>query len=104
MTGRCWAALAKPLRAVAPLERALSDFPDEYGRDKALYLLALGEAYLHGHETEAAAKAIRQAHTLTVGVASARPKMRLRRMLSAAARVDEAPMRELAELTDRRAM
>ncbi|GAA1405590.1 helix-turn-helix transcriptional regulator [Catellatospora coxensis] len=85
MTGRCWSVLGRPLRAVAPLESALSVFPDAYARDKALYLLALAEAYLHGRELELAAQTIRQAHMLTKGVASDRPRHRLNTTLTLAA-------------------
>jgi hypothetical protein len=73
MTGRCWTALRRPLRAVAPLEQALRGFPDEHARDKALYLLALAEAYLHGHELELAAQTIAHAHRLTT---ASRPRAR----------------------------
>lgn len=84
LTGRCWSTLRRPLRAVPPLERALSGFPDAYARDKALYLLALAEAYLHGRELDLAAETIRKTHTLTQGVASTRPKARLARTLALA--------------------
>ncbi|GAB1693585.1 helix-turn-helix transcriptional regulator [Krasilnikovia sp. M28-CT-15] len=82
MTGRCWAALRRPLRAVPPLESALRAFPNAYARDKAIYLLALAAAYLHGHELELAAASIKQAHRLTKDVASTRPTIRLRQTLS----------------------
>ncbi|WP_246002110.1 hypothetical protein [Allorhizocola rhizosphaerae] len=78
MTGRCWSALRRPLRAVAPLERALETFPDQSARDKALYLLALGEAYAYGGELDLAANTITRASALAVGVASNRPAMRMR--------------------------
>jgi len=77
MTGRCWSELQRPLRAVPPLEQALQSFPDAYARDKALYLLALAEAFVCGHEIEQAAVAIRRAHRLAAGVASSRPHARL---------------------------
>src|SRR6185437_3256240 len=38
MTGRVWAVLREPAKAIPPLERALSAFPDHWARDKALYL------------------------------------------------------------------
>jgi hypothetical protein len=102
MTGRCWAALQRPLRAVAPLERALATFPDACARDKALYLLALAEAYIHGAEVELAAQSITKAHQLTQGVASTRPALRLRHTLTVAARYAHTrPLRELrAALTE----
>lgn len=86
MTGRCWSALGRPIRAVPPLTRALDAFPEEYARDKALYLLALAEAYLHGREVEMAAEVIHRAHVLAAGVASTRPKSRLTKTLLMAAR------------------
>lgn len=87
MTGRCWAALRRPLRAVPPLERALAQFPDEYARDRALYTLALAEAYLHARELELAAQTIQAAHELTRGLASTRPATQLRRTMALSARV-----------------
>jgi transcriptional regulator with XRE-family HTH domain len=102
MTGRCWAALQRPLRAVVPLERALTTFPDAYARDKALYLLALAEGYLHGAEVELAAQTIAKAHELTKGVASTRPAVRLRHTLTVAAKyADARPLRDFrAALTE----
>jgi len=82
MTGRCWSALRRPLRAVGPLERALATFPDQYARDKALYLLALGEAYAYGGELGLAASTIARASSLTAGVASTRPAKRIRLTLA----------------------
>lgn len=77
MSGRCWAALRRPLRAVPILSDVLADFPEAYARDKALYLLALAEALMHGSEIEQAAATINHAHGLAKSVASTRPKARL---------------------------
>ena len=87
MTGRCFSALRRPLRAVPPLERALAQFPDEYARDRALYTLALAEAYLHARELDLAAQTIHTAHQLARGLASTRPALQLRRTLALSARV-----------------
>lgn len=98
MTGRCWSALGRPLRAVPPLTSALADFPEAYARDKALYLLALAEAYLHGREIELAAATITRAHRLTVGVSSTRPKARMAATLALSAPFEGTPaMRELRD-------
>ncbi|GHJ48616.1 hypothetical protein Cs7R123_59580 [Catellatospora sp. TT07R-123] len=98
MTGRCWSALGRPLRAVPPLTGALADFPDAYARDKALYLLALAEAYLHGREVELAASTITRAHSLTAGVASTRPKARIAATLALSAPFEATrAMRELRD-------
>ena len=79
-----------------PLERALHAFPDAYARDKALYLLALAEAYLYGHELELAAPSIRQAHRLTSTVASTRPGLWLKQTLALTTEVATAkPIRDL---------
>ena len=40
MTGRCWAVLHRPLRAIPVLERALTTFSDTQARDKALPVVA----------------------------------------------------------------
>jgi transcriptional regulator with XRE-family HTH domain len=45
MTGRCWAQLRQPRRAVSVLEDVLTAYPDAWGRDKALYLTWLADAY-----------------------------------------------------------
>lgn len=38
MSGRCWAELRRPLRAVPALEGALAQYDDSHARDTALYL------------------------------------------------------------------
>ncbi|MEV3951529.1 helix-turn-helix transcriptional regulator [Streptomyces halstedii] len=77
MTGRCWAELRRPLRAVPVLTAALSGFTDDHARDKALYLSWLADAYLTAGEVEAAAVTTGRALQLATGVASIRPRQRL---------------------------
>ncbi|MGH3438844.1 MAG: hypothetical protein ACRDR6_25880 [Pseudonocardiaceae bacterium] len=77
MTGRCWAELQRPLRAVEPLETALADFDDTHARDKALYLSWLADAYLDGGEVEQAASTISRSLDLSTGVESIRPRQRI---------------------------
>ncbi|MCK8677991.1 helix-turn-helix domain-containing protein [Streptomyces lichenis] len=81
MTGRCWTELARPLRAVPALTDALDRYPDEYARDKALYLSWLAEAYLGAGEAEQAAVTIGRALDLAVGVSSIRPMQRITPLL-----------------------
>ncbi|WP_256104843.1 helix-turn-helix domain-containing protein [Streptomyces sp. ODS05-4] len=77
MTGRCWTELSRPLRAVPALKDALGRYPDEYARDKALYLSWLAEAYLTAGEVEEAATTTNRALDLATGVASIRPMQRI---------------------------
>ncbi|GGT66230.1 hypothetical protein GCM10014713_68700 [Streptomyces purpureus] len=77
MTGRCWTELARPLRAVPALTDALGRYPDEYARDKALYLSWLAEAFLRAGEVEQAAVTADRALHLATGVASIRPMQRI---------------------------
>jgi transcriptional regulator with XRE-family HTH domain len=78
MTGRVWAVLHEPHRAIPPLERALLGFPDHWPRDKALYLTWLADAHLDAGEAERAAAIARDALTLASRVASVRPIARVR--------------------------
>lgn len=55
MTGRCWAGLGRPLRAVPLLEDVLEGFDDAHARDKALYSCWLADAYVTAGEPEEAA-------------------------------------------------
>jgi len=82
MTGRCWAQLGQPQRAIPVLERILSGFPDAYGRDKALYLTWLAEAYRDAGEVDQAASTLKVAHTLSAPVASVRPRQRIAEVAS----------------------
>lgn len=77
MSGRCWAELRRPLRAVPMLERALAHVDDVCGRDKALYLTWLASSYLQAREIEQAADTVGRAHDLCAGVASVRPSARI---------------------------
>ncbi|GAA4016497.1 hypothetical protein GCM10022384_69430 [Streptomyces marokkonensis] len=77
MTGRCWAELRRPLRAVPVLLRALDQYDDHHARDKALYLSWLADSYLAAGEVEEAAAVTGRALTLASGVASVRPRQRL---------------------------
>lgn len=77
MTGRCWAELHRPLRAVELLESALTNFDDTHARDKALYLSWLTDAYLDGGEVEQSATTILRVIDLAAGVGSVRPQRRI---------------------------
>lgn len=77
MTGRCWAELRRPLRAVPALETALADYDDVHARDKSLYLSWLADSYVSAGEVEQAASAAERALELSAGVASVRPRERL---------------------------
>ncbi|MET9690378.1 helix-turn-helix transcriptional regulator [Streptomyces sp. NPDC006514] len=81
MTGRCWAELHRPLRAIPALEDALSRYDDTRARDKALYLSWLGSAYLDAGEVEHAAAITSRVLDLSEGLASNRPAGRVRLMV-----------------------
>jgi tetratricopeptide (TPR) repeat protein len=76
MTGRCWAELHRPLRAIPALESAMSRYDDSHARDKALYLSWLADAYLDAGEVEQAALVTAHAIDLSSRVASTRPQFR----------------------------
>ncbi|WP_439675472.1 XRE family transcriptional regulator [Embleya sp. MST-111070] len=76
MTGRCWAELRRPLRAVPVLEDVLRRFDDSHARDKALYLTWLADAYAGAGEVEQAAVTIAHSLDLSTGVGSVRPRRR----------------------------
>ena len=97
MTGRVWAVLHEPHRAIAPLERALSGFPDHWPRDKALYLTWLADAHLDAGEAEHAAEIARNALTLASRVASVRPIARVREVADRLVGLDVAEGSDLAE-------
>jgi transcriptional regulator with XRE-family HTH domain len=78
MTGRCWAILRRPDRAVPALEWALGRFDDAHARDKSLYLTWLAEAHLEARAIDEAAQTLSQAIRLGADVASARPARRVR--------------------------
>ncbi|KUF15926.1 helix-turn-helix domain-containing protein [Streptomyces silvensis] len=93
MTGRCWAELRRPLRAVPVLEQALARYDDSHARDKALYSSWLAQAYLTAGEAEQAAVVTSRALALSDGVASVRPRRRLEPVLAelSAARYRDLP-------------
>lgn len=80
MTGRCRAALEDRTDAIEPLSRALTTFPDECARDKALYLLALAKAHVASGEVEAATDTVIRAAGLAAGVRSCRPGAHIARL------------------------
>ncbi|WP_069885288.1 hypothetical protein [Streptomyces luteocolor] len=100
MTGRCWAELRRPLRAVPVLEAALARYDDSHARDKALYSSWLAQAYLTAGEAEQAAAVVSRALALSEGVASVRPRKRLAPVIAdlSAARYRTLPA--VAELLD----
>lgn len=81
MTGRCWAELHRPLRAIPALEDALARYDDTRARDKALYLSWLASAYLDAGEVEHATAITARVFDLSEGLASIRPMGRARLMV-----------------------
>ncbi|MDD9376509.1 helix-turn-helix transcriptional regulator [Streptomyces sp. ZAF1911] len=81
MTGRCWAELHRPLRAIPALEDALGRYDDTRARDKALYLSWLASSYLDAGEVEHAAAITARVLDLSEGLASNRPARRARMMM-----------------------
>jgi hypothetical protein len=92
MTGRCWTALRRPLRAVPVLESALASYDDSHARDKALYTSWLAESYLTAGEVEQAAAAMGRALDLADGVVSVRPRARLMPLLTSLAAHRDVPI------------
>jgi thioredoxin-like negative regulator of GroEL len=76
MTGRCWAELHRPMRAIPALESAMSRYDDSHARDKALYLSWLAESYVDAGEIEHAAATLSHALDLSANVSSQRPRQR----------------------------
>jgi transcriptional regulator with XRE-family HTH domain len=62
----------------SPLENALRSYPDQWARDKSLYLTSLADAYLDAGETERSAQVASSAIRLAERVASVRPATRIR--------------------------
>jgi tetratricopeptide (TPR) repeat protein len=81
MTGRCFAELGRPARAVPVLEDALARYDDIHSRDKALYITWLARALLDADEPERAAAVTEHALDLASGVGSVRPGKRIRDVL-----------------------
>lgn len=101
MTGRCWVALNQPVKAIAVLEDALSKYEDTHARDKSLYTTWLSEAYLDAGEIERASAALSQSLSLSVDVASIRPRQRVSAVLERLE--DHRSLSSVAELFDRMA-
>lgn len=78
MDGRVWALLRAPRRAIPALENALRTYPDQWARDKSLYLTSLADAYLDAGEAERSAQVANSAIRLAERVASVRPAIRIR--------------------------
>lgn len=76
ISGRCWAQLGRPLRAVPILESVLAEYENSHARDKSLYLTWLAGAYVDAGEVEAAAVTTARALDLAANVASVRPARR----------------------------
>ncbi len=102
MTGRCWAELRRPLRAVPVLEDVLARYDDAHARDKALYLSWLADSYLAAGEVEQAAAVTGRALELSEGVASVRPRQRLSPVLQRLSAHKEVPL--VAETLEKAAM
>lgn len=77
MSGRCWAELRRPLRAVSTLDAALARFDETQARDKALYMTSLAHALIDGKEIERAALVTQESARLARGVGSVRPMERI---------------------------
>ncbi|MBO2454855.1 twin-arginine translocation signal domain-containing protein [Actinomadura barringtoniae] len=77
MTGRCWAVLRRPVRAIPALRWALARYDDTHARDKALYSTWLADAHIDAQEIEQGAHALGQAIDLGSDVASPRPGERI---------------------------
>jgi transcriptional regulator with XRE-family HTH domain len=96
MTGRCWARLGQPRKAIPALAPALARMSDTCARDKALYLSGLANAYVDAGELGKATDTAEYALDLAEGVASVRPAEQLRgvaRRLAARGAVSE-PLQE----------
>lgn len=77
MTGRVWSVLHEPEKAIAPLRAALSSYPDQWARDKALYLTWLADAYIDAGDPTTALTMAETASGLAEKVASVRPSARV---------------------------
>lgn len=77
MTGRCWAELGHPSKAIPTLETALTRFDSTHARDKALYTTWLAHALIDNKEIERATAATLESIDLAKGVASVRPNNRI---------------------------
>jgi transcriptional regulator with XRE-family HTH domain len=77
MTGRCWAALRRPIRAIVALRSVMDRYDDTHARDKALYASYLADALLDANEVDEACAVVERAMDLSAGVASVRPQQRI---------------------------
>ncbi|MEJ3750597.1 helix-turn-helix transcriptional regulator [Actinomycetes bacterium KLBMP 9797] len=82
MTGRCWAVLHRPLRAILTLEQVLARYDDTHARDKGLYMSWLADAYLDANEVEQGCDVARRAIQLVAGVGSIRPYDRIGKVVN----------------------
>ncbi|MEZ0109634.1 tetratricopeptide (TPR) repeat protein [Catenulispora sp. EB89] len=98
MTGRVWAVLHAPEKAIPALERALLTYPDQWARDKALYSTWLADAYIDAGEVDQAASTLGRAVTLANPVASARPANRIKEV---AQRLTAYGLPEMSQLAER---
>jgi transcriptional regulator with XRE-family HTH domain len=80
MSGRCWAQLGHPRKAIPALAPALERMSDTCARDKALYLAGLANAHVDAGDIELANLVAERAFDLAAGVASVRPVEHLRRV------------------------
>ena len=98
MAGRVWAVLREPSKAIPLLERALPRFPNQWARDKALYLLFLADALTEAGDADRAITLVDKAVTLAAAVASPRPINHARRT---ARRLTELGVSGARPLTDK---
>jgi transcriptional regulator with XRE-family HTH domain len=98
MAGRVWAVLREPSKAIPLLERALPHFPNQWARDKALYLLFLADALTEAGNADRAVTLVDKAVTLAAAVASPRPINHARRT---ARRLTELGVSGAQPLTDK---
>lgn len=82
MSGRCWAVLRRPMRAIPILEAVLAGYADSHAREKALYLSWLADAYLDANEVEQGCATAARAARLSAGVGSTRPGQRIEAFLA----------------------
>jgi transcriptional regulator with XRE-family HTH domain len=87
MTGRCWAVLRRPIRAIEALRSVMRRYDDTHARDKALYASFLADALFDANEVDEACAVTERAMDLSAGVASVRPQQRL---LAVVRRIDPA--------------
>ncbi len=100
MTGRVWAVLHVPDKAVPALEIALANYPDQWARDKALYSTWLADAYIDAGAIDQAASVLNHAITLADPVASVRPANRIKEVVR---RLTGYDLPAVASLTERAA-